>query len=179
MKEEWKDVKGYEGIYEISNLGNVKSFYSGKIISQKKNNRGYMVVDLYKNRQRKSFLVHRIVAISFLNKDKLCNDVNHIDENKENNCVENLEWCTHKENVNKWCKNNTEKVGRKQFKSTEKYRKLDMNISMFNKDGSFIKTYTRASDIKKELNKDISCIIQCCDGKRKSAYGYKWKFAFE
>lgn len=99
QKEEWRDIAGYEGLYQVSNLGNVKSLnYSRtgkeKILKQKLNKNGYYSIQLCNNRIRKMYLVHRLVAQGFiLNPDKLpC--VNHIDENKQNNCVDNLEFCS-------------------------------------------------------------------------------------
>lgn len=104
-KEEiWKAIEGYEG-YEISNLGKVKSMnYSRtdkeKIMKPCKNNYGYLVVYLYRNRKRKLFYVHRLVAAAFIQNPKGFEQVNHIDENKSNNAVENLEFCNAKYNIN-------------------------------------------------------------------------------
>lgn len=92
--EVWKEVEGYEGLYEVSNLGKVRSLLRHKILSPKVNCRtGYVEVNLYGKGTPKTIAVHKLVAIAFIP----CNDsqleVNHIDENKLNNTVENLEWC--------------------------------------------------------------------------------------
>ena len=110
MKEIWKDIVGYEGLYKVSNLGRVKSlsrnFWNGvnwwkskeKIL---KNNilSNYCIVYLYKNKKRKTKQVHRLVAQAFISNFNNKPEVNHIDGDKENNIVDNLEWCTHKENI--------------------------------------------------------------------------------
>lgn len=102
MKEIWKDIKGFEGLYQVSNLGNVKSFRQSSKYGKPKEfllkpsvaNTGYCQITLYGNGSRKKLLVHRLVAEAFLeNPDNLPN-VNHKDENRTNNCVSNLEWCT-------------------------------------------------------------------------------------
>ena len=111
--EEWRSIPGYEGLYEVSNLGRVKSLeisYTRKngimdhkpemILSPKNNGTGYFIVCLYKNKTHKYYLIHRLVALTFIpNPDNLpC--VNHLDEDKTNNRVDNLEWCDHKYNSN-------------------------------------------------------------------------------
>lgn len=108
MQEIWKDVKGYEGLYQVSNLGNVKSFKESAKLGKPKElilkphliNSGYYVVTLYSKKNKRKFQVHRLVAETFIpNKEGLpC--VNHKDENKLNNSVENLEWCTYQYNNN-------------------------------------------------------------------------------
>lgn len=111
MKEIWKDIKDYEGVYQISNFGNIRSLnriikdknktylLHGKILKLGIRNK-YKVINLHKNNIRKSFQVHRLVAEAFIpNPDNLA-IVNHIDENPINNNVKNLEWCSQKHNVN-------------------------------------------------------------------------------
>ena len=99
MSEEWRDIKGYEEKYQVSNLGRVKSLkdrygnYREKILKYSKNNRGYLTVSLCKNSKVKLFTVHRLVAQAFIENSNNYPEVNHKDENKENNRVDNLEWC--------------------------------------------------------------------------------------
>lgn len=98
--EEWKDIIGYEGLYQISSLGRVKTIKTNKIRKLEKVRSGYLRVMLHKNNKPERFLVHRLVAEVFIdNPDKLP-EVNHKDENKLNNKVENLEWCDRKYNCN-------------------------------------------------------------------------------
>ena len=106
MNEIWKDIKGYEGLYQVSNMGRIKSFNyrnSGKtkILKGAHNNYGYISVYLCKNKVQKRELIHRLVLSTFCpvsGMDKL--DVNHKDEVRDNNVVGNLEWCTKKYNNN-------------------------------------------------------------------------------
>ena len=106
MRERWKDIEGYEGIYKVSNFGNVYSFISNKNLSvQPTANNGYPMVDLFKDKQSKMMLVHRLVATAFIPNPKQKPQVNHIDHDRANNDVSNLEWCTPSENI-KHCFNN-------------------------------------------------------------------------
>lgn len=113
MVEEWKDIKGYEGYYQVSNLGRVKSlprlliysdgqkhYYKEKILKPQKHYRGYLLVVLCKCGVRCGDVVHRLVAEAFIPNPNNYNEINHIDEDKTNNRVDNLEWCTHIYNIN-------------------------------------------------------------------------------
>ena len=111
-QEIWKDIKGYEGLYQVSNMGRIKS-----LKRKVKNKNGYRIanekiikpvltdtckyyaVGLHKNKKRKTLLVHRLVAINFIPNPNNYTEVNHKDENKQNNNVNNLEWCNHKYNM--------------------------------------------------------------------------------
>lgn len=98
--EEWKAVPGYEGLYEVSNIGNVRNVRRNTLLKLSKNNYGYIQVWLYKNGIRNRFQVHRIVAQAFLPNIDDLPQVNHKDEDKTNNNVTNLEWCDAKYNTN-------------------------------------------------------------------------------
>lgn len=99
MIEEWKEIKGYEGKYFISNCGRLKNQY-GLIMKPMKCTNGYLTACLWKNNCQQKILIHRLVAEAFINNPFGYSDVNHIDENKENNVFTNLEWCTHLYNMN-------------------------------------------------------------------------------
>lgn len=112
MGEIYRDIQGYEGHYQISNLGNIKSlkrlikrcnsnksyFIKERILKQSISN-GYYAITLNKNNKQKRFCIHRLVALAFLENPKNKEEVNHKDGNKLNNCVDNLEWCTKSENT--------------------------------------------------------------------------------
>lgn len=123
LEEEWKDIPGYEGLYQISNFGRVWSkeklinvdfsnnwctkingftyTMPGRFIKTRVNPYGYVTVSLTKDKKQKGYMVHRLVAQAFIpNDNPAYNQVNHKDENKQNNCITNLEWCTAKYNVN-------------------------------------------------------------------------------
>ena len=98
--EEWKNVIGYEGLYEVSNKGNVRNVRRNTLLKLSKTNYGYIQVHLYKNGIRTGLRVHRLVAQAFIPNPDNLPEVNHLDEDKTNNRVDNLEWCTAKYNVN-------------------------------------------------------------------------------
>jgi len=105
MTEEWRDIDGYIGLYQVSNMGNVrrlKGFKSrnDRLLTSQLNFGGYKKVALYKDNKRKVMLVHRLVATAFIENPNNYPEINHKDEDKTNNVVTNLEWCTHKYNNN-------------------------------------------------------------------------------
>jgi hypothetical protein len=105
MEEVWKDISGYEGLYMISNLGRVKSMHKhtnrkSEFMTPGVHSHGYIEVHLSKNRVRTKYFIHRLVATHFIDAIDGKTEVNHIDNDKTNNCVTNLEWCTRRENIN-------------------------------------------------------------------------------
>lgn len=176
-KEIWKDIIGYEGLYQVSNLGRIKSLNFNhtkkeKIINPRTGNRYYMIA-LYKNGVRKDCLLHRIVAENFIENKESKPYVNHKDENCFNNNVNNLMWCTHKENMN-WGTRNI----RISIKNTNN-RKKCKKINQYDLQGNFIKTWDSIKEACENLNINPSHVSSCCRKKygRKTIGGYIWKYA--
>ena len=184
MKEIWKDVFGYEGFYQISNLGNVKSldrtiknkaskrrgeYYvsiKSRCPKQNKGIDGYLRVDLCKDRKHKNFLVHRLVALHFIPNPGMLSQVNHIDGDKTNNCVKNLEWCTQAENA-------THAVKTGLFKPHNERR-----IVGTDNDGNRF-YFKSAAEAGKILSINSGSINSVCTGHnpyRHTAGGYKWEY---
>ena len=166
MEELWSDIDGYEGLYQVSNLGRVKSLNYNKtgkerMLKPGTDGFGYLFVILYKNRNQRLFKVHRLVANAFIPNPDVKPEVNHKDEDKTNNCLTNLEWMTSKENNNYGTRN-------------ERISKSVIQYSLY---GEFIKEWPSIIQIERDLGFSPGNISQCCNGKRKSAYGYIWKFA--
>ena len=186
MREEWRPVVGYEGLYEVSNMGNVKSLnYRGNgkegILNAMKNNRGYLQVNLYKDGKMKKCLVHRLIATAFCENPEGYTEVNHRDEDKENNRADNLEWCSRSYNItyNGLAKKIGKKIrGRKQSEEHIKKRaeKLSKPVLAIHKINGLILEFSSAHEAEKEIGISNSSIIQCCQGKRNSAGGFYWMY---
>lgn len=184
MNEIWKDIKNYEGLYQISNLGRVKSFArkgtrtkENRILKNSKNPKGYPQVRLMKNSIGKIVSIHRLVAEAFIPNPYNLPQVDHIDDNKENNCISNLQWITNKDNMAKaW------KTGARSIEKTYKHGKDNHNariVNQYDLNGNFIKTWYCIKDIQDKLHFDNRNISACCRHKRPTAYKYKWKYADE
>ena len=177
MNEIWKDIVGYEGLYQISNLGRVKSLnYSrtGKenILSPGLNSGGYYTVSLFKNGEIKKFRVHRLVALAFIPNPENKPCVDHINGVRTDNCVKNLRWCTQKENSNF-------PLARKNIsESLTNHPNKSKAILQVSKDiGDIIKEYPSIKEVERQLGIASTNISQCCNGKRNTAGGYIWRYA--
>lgn len=165
MDEIWRDIDGYEGLYQISNKGRVKSLYKGsERILNPDIDTGYYRIVLYNDSVKKHFLLHRLVAQAFIPNPYNLPEVNHKDENKKNNCVYNLEWCDRRYNNNYGTRN--ERVGDSQSKP----------IFQYSKSGDFIREWKSAHEVERVLGIDQGNISKCCKGKLKSAGGFVWKY---
>lgn len=188
--EEWKTIEGYENKYLISNKGRVKSLYDKngnyrKYIIQPRKKAIYLYVNLYKNGKCKTKKIHRLVAETFIPNPNNLHCVNHIDGNKHNNNVNNLEWCTYSENTNKAIeiglfnkevlfKNGKDNI---MYNKHNKEHPSSVSILQFSLDNKFIKQWNSIKEAEKKLN--ISHISDCCGKKRKTAGGYIWKYERE
>ena len=186
--EIWKDIKGYEGLYQISNYGRVKSLekdYTTKlrgktivihkaenILKLLKINSGYLTILLHKNGISKRFFVHRIVAEAFILNPQNLPQVNHKDENKINNKVENLEWCDQYYNIN-YGNARTKMSISKTKKPNYKIRKPIVGTS---KKTNEVVTFNSIKEASEKLNVPPSNISSALHGKIPSAYGYIWNF---
>lgn len=195
MIEIYKPIVGYEGLYEVSNLGNVRSLdryaphnhgykqkIKGKVLKQHDNTRGYMYVGLWKNGKQKKFYVHRLVAQAFIPNTDNLPEVNHKDEIKSNNCVYNLEWVTSKENANYGSRIerfSNKLKGRKLSEETKQKMRQSQpkkKVVQLSLDGEFIKIWNGTRETERNLKINHVGISACCKGKQKTAGGYKWMY---
>lgn len=175
--EKWRPVKGYEGVYEVSSFGSVRSLdrYDslgrlriGRVLRPKKNKNGYLECHLCLDGDGRTFRVHRLVAEAFLQNSEGLPQVNHIDENKTNNRLENLEWCTEKYNTNYGKARERNLAGQK----CKRVKQLTL-------DGLEIAEYYSMGDAERQTGVPSSCISKVVSGKTKKAGGYIWRNAQE
>lgn len=169
-KEVWKDIKGYEGFYKASNLGHIFSVKRNIILKGGINSDGYYTVMLFKNGIGKSYKVHRLIAETFIFNKKNLPQINHINGNKIDNRVENLEFVTSKENIkhaweHKLAKGKYGKYGNRAVKIIQ----LDLN----NKE---IKKYNSIMEAEKQTNISHTAISNCLKNLSKTSGGFKWKY---
>lgn len=183
MREVWKDIEGYEGVYMVSNLGNVKSLNycnSGhaRNLTPKVNNVGRLWVELHHNRKKQCFLIHRLVAMAFIENPDGYPQINHIDENPKNNVVTNLEWCTGKQNVDAYWANHRDECKKPRVCMRRNSKWRDFEILQMTLDGTVVRRWNNVAHIYHETGYHMTSILECCKGvKRKKAYGFKWQFA--
>lgn len=187
--EQWKDIVGYEGLYQVSDMGRVKSLRKNKIMSPHSNGTSkHQKVELYLNNKVDRRFVHRLVAETFIDNPSKLPCVNHKDENPENNRLSNLEWCTYKYNTNygtarermvknhdyalSTCKRLEDKnIGQKISKAKCK------PVIQLSLDGEYIKSYPGAKIAGQFFGKNTGASISsACRGEQKSAFGFKWVY---
>ena len=174
MEEEWKNIRDYEGLYMISSYGRVKSlgrwvnyknkgkkWQEGKILKPLVKKGGYLHVGLWKNGKLKFFTVHRLVAQAFIPNPNNLPQVNHKDENKENNFVKNLEYCDAKYNNN---------FGTRNERISKPVLQIDKTTN------EVIAEFPSTMEVQRQLGINNSSISQCCNGKRNTAGGFKWRY---
>ena len=147
-----KDVVGYESLYAVTSCGRVWSYRRQKFLTPSTNEKGYLKVGLWKNGKVKNFYVHRLVAEAYIPNTDNLPQVDHIDNDKIHNYINNLQWITNRDN-NRKSKNKP--------------------ILQFDLNGNFVKEWECAADVGREVQTNI---CKCLKGKYKQAYGYIWKY---
>lgn len=166
--EQWKDIKGYEGLYQISDEGRVKSLYFKKEKILKPHvTKGYLTVRLYKNKIGKDYYIHCLVMDTFNPTDDNNLERNHIDENKFNNKLNNLEWVAHKENINKGTVISRIAESQKGEKSSRSKQVLCIELN---------KIFGSLREAERELKIPATNISKACRGIYKTAGSYHWEY---
>ena len=168
--EYWKPVPGYEGLYEVSNFGNVRSLgfdsrHPGRILKKSQYPNGYYYVPLHKDKSVKNIMVHRLVALAFIPNPDNLPFVNHKSEIKTDDSVDNLEWCDRMYNT---------RYGTGIKRMSEKHKK---RLQQYTLSGEFVAEWDSCASVEKETGWNQSNISKCARGEYKQAYGYTWKYA--
>lgn len=173
--EEWRDIKDFEGWYQVSNMGRVKSLKRSyepcdSIMIPAKRDDGYTKVTLFGGRAKgKNLLVHRLVAEAFIPNPANLPILNHKDENRENNRVENLEWCTYRYNT----------LYSPSIGCTLNRNDMSRPVLQYSKDGEFIKEYPSVAEAARQLGVSAISISNACHGKTKHSHGFAWVYAVQ
>ena len=178
--EEWRDIAGFEGYYQVSNLGRVRSLdrtyvdatgalrhYKGKLLTPTDAGNGYRNVMLQANGKRATPRLCRVVAIAFVPNPDGLPQVNHKDENKANDIAENLEWCTASYNANYGTAN-----ARRSLRLSKPVLQYDLEMN-------FISEWEKIRDAERELGIDNSHITRCCRGKLNQTGGFVWRYKYQ
>lgn len=188
--EEWRDVVGYEGLYQVSNMGRVKSlprlilfcdgrrrFYNERIVKSQKVSTGYRNVSLYRNAVVEKIYVHRLVANAFLQNNNKYTDVNHLDGCKTNNKAENLEWCNRSRNI----KHAYENKLRESY-TYNAIQSISKTVLQFTPYGEFVAEYPSTMEASRITKYNQSQIATYCRGENKrflTYKGYIWRYKDE
>lgn len=186
MTEIWKDIQGFEGLYQISNNGRVKSLErlvnnkNGKRIVKEKvlknqiNSKGYYSVVLRKQNKNITKEIHRMVAIAYINNDKNYSYVNHIDGNKKNNKISNLEWCDCQHNIRE-----AYRLGLNHYTNLTNFKNLPKKVLQYDKNNSLLSEFNSIREASRITQVCYNSISLNCRGKQNKAGGYTWKFKEE
>ena len=177
-KEIWKDIEGFEGLYQVSNMNNIKSlertvwdnrgYYRTvheRILKARKNNNDYLQVNLWKDGKAKKYLVHQLVATAFCENPEGYTEVNHINEDKADCRAENLEWCSRSYNLS--YNGRAKKVAEKKSKPVIAIHKIN----------GLILKFPSAHEAERQLGIAQNHICACCKGRLKSIGGFYWYYA--
>lgn len=167
--EVWKDVKGYEGLYQVSSEGNIYSFATHRTLKPSPTDR-YLFVVLCKNGKKKTHLVHRVVAEAFCKKRDGADEVNHINEIRTDNRAVNLEWCTRLENIRFG-------TGIQRRANAQRNGKRSKPIAQYLANGeTLVKTFESLHEVHRSTGYDRAFVARCAKGLCPSAYGYVWRY---
>lgn len=185
MEEIWKPIKinkngicyDLTGKYDISNLGNVRNSKSGKYLKQRVDKLGYFVISLRLNSKRtpKVLRIHRLVAITFLPNYNNLPQVNHIDGNKLNNNITNLEWCTSSHNMKHAYENNLIDHTKLETYRQKATAKVSIKVNQYTQNGEFLRTYDSYLQAAKAVGVSSNAIKKCCNGQQRTSAGYIWR----
>lgn len=169
--ELWRDIKGYEGLYQVSNLGRVRSMLYGKvrILKPEKTRWGYLRVNLYKNGKNIHYSIHKLVWETFNGSVPDDYEINHINEDKTDNRLENLNLLSHCQNLN-WGTRN-QRVSEKQMNDPERSK----HVSRFTLDWILIEEYPSLNECRRN-GFNQAHVVDCCNGKRKTHKGFRFLF---
>ena len=169
LEEIWKEIPNYNGAYLISNYGRVYSKHKKGYLAQTTNNNGYLKVSLWKDNKGKNEYVHRLVALAFIPNPEGFPQVNHMDEDKQNNYVENLEWCDNSYN-------NTYGTKRqRQGETLLNNGKTSYRVNQYDLDGNFIATYRSMREAERINHLGNGAISACLRKGYKQWGGYRWE----
>ncbi|TFD92768.1 hypothetical protein E2605_18155 [Dysgonomonas capnocytophagoides] len=187
--EKWKDIEGYEGLYQVSSMGRVRSLtrickwsgkserlLNGRILSCPIGSTGYPHVTLFKKSSRKIFSVHRLVAVAFICNPENKPMVNHKNSIRSDARVENLEWVNNSENQFHAFNIGLKRPSRPMLGKTGENNKKSKPVLQFSLDGKFIKRYAGASEAMRQTGIRVSYISRCAIGERKTGLGFIWKY---
>lgn len=171
MQENWKSVAGYEGLYEVSDLGRVRNAKSGRMLKPCRHKLGYMSVMLYKEKEPRRHNIHRLVAMAFIDNPNGFGVVNHIDENKANNKVDNLEWCSVEHNM----RHGTLQERLSNMRGHDGRNKKP--VAQIREDGQVVKIFESVAQASRETKTARASIYLSCRGNNKKANGFYWSYA--
>lgn len=167
MTEEWRPIQGYVGLYEVSNIGNVRSLCAGRwhttmMRKPVPDKNGYLTVNIKKNGKYKCAKIHRLVAEAFLDNPENHPQINHKDENKANNCVDNLEWCTSKYNNN----------------YNDKPKRYYKPVVQLDNDGNVLNTFESVNAAAEYIGINPANISAVLSHRRQRTGGYRWRYQY-
>ena len=176
MTEEWKTIEGYDR-YEISSLGHIRSKVrnkdEGRILKPMVNRFGYLQVFLYKGKgdiKGKSHRIHRLVAEHFIPNPSNLPCINHKYEDKLNNCIDNLEWCTHQYNDSYGTR------GERISKKVRNHPGMSRKVEQLTMEGKHVEFYPSVGEACRKNNFNHTHITECCNGKHKHHKGFVWRY---